>query len=104
MSIKPVEFQVMIPRTTSVSKIHSDAQHKEQIFQQQQSLSVQHNAEASTKKVYSQDKIKDVAIKEKEEKSRGNGENRKKKNKSGFGQASKPCSGKNNTSTIDIRL
>ncbi|MCX8130295.1 MAG: hypothetical protein N3I35_09380 [Clostridia bacterium] len=105
MSIKPVDFQVMLPRTTEISKIHSDEQHKNQIIQQQQESTVQHKAEDNVKYVHSQDKVQEAKIREKEEKERNDKkqEKRKNKNKGNYNSNSKKEEDIK-TSTIDIRL
>ncbi len=45
MSIKPVDYQILIPKTSEVSKIQNDNQNKNATIQQQQSVSTQHKAE-----------------------------------------------------------
>lgn len=39
MSIKPVDYQILIPKTSEVSKIQNDNQNKNATIQQQQSVS-----------------------------------------------------------------
>jgi hypothetical protein len=95
MSIKPVDFQVMLPKTSEVSKISSDDQHRNTALQQMQSQSTQNKSELNLRQVHSQDKTPEARIKEKQEKNQ-DGRKEKKKNKQN--------NNSDNTSTIDIRL
>jgi hypothetical protein len=104
MSIKPIDFQVMIPRANEVSKISSDDTNKNLALQQQQATSTQHKAENSLKQVYSQTKPQGSKINEKQK------ENRKDNQKEGK-KKEQPEHSENNilnssiqTSTIDIKI
>ncbi|NLI59140.1 MAG: hypothetical protein GX387_11615 [Clostridium sp.] len=100
MSIKPVDYQILIPKTSEVSKIQNDNQNKNATIQQQQSVSTQHKAEDSVNLVYSQESPQKAAIREKEKE-------KKKKNpdKKGRGRKYKHKKNQDNgTSIIDIRL
>lgn len=99
MSIKPVDYQVMLPKTAEVSKLNSDEQHKNMVIQQQQASLTQLKAETSLRQVHSQDKAQEARIKEKQEKNQGGRKDERKKNKQGNRQVKD-----SNTSTIDIRL
>ena len=70
MSIKPVDFQIIIPRTSEVSKLNSEELSRQLSVQQHQAQLVQQKSEISTKQVYSQEKAYEVAIREKQERNR----------------------------------
>lgn len=102
MSIKPVDFQIIVPRTTEISRISSEDMQKNLALQQQQTYSMQHKVENNLTQVYSQEKAQEARIRDKEEKNReGRKENKKKEdNKTGekkFGSGER-------TNIIDIRL
>ena len=97
MSIKPVDFQVMLPKTSEVSKVSSDDQHRNTAMQQMQSQSTQNKTELNLRQVHSQDKTPEARIKEKQEKNEGGKKEEKRKNK-------RDNNTDNNSSTIDIRL
>lgn len=103
MSIKPIDFQVMIPRTSEVSKISSDETHKSLALQQQQASSTQHKAENSLKQVYSQSRPQGAKITEKQKDNRKDKKEGKKKEQSGNSE-SKILNSSIQTSTIDIKV
>ena len=96
MSIKPIDFQVMLPKAIEVSKVHSDEQHKNQAVQQQQTASTQHSADRNARQVHSQESVQEARIRERRERNQGK---EKKKSKQDKGKNSDE-----NSSTIDIRL
>ncbi|MDQ2085865.1 hypothetical protein RBH29_05365 [Herbivorax sp. ANBcel31] len=100
MSIKPVEYQILIPKSSEVSKIQNDNQHKGTVMQQQQSALNQQKSEDSVNLVHSQENPQKALIKDKEKE-------RKKKNKDKKRGCRKYKHRKNSedkASTIDIRL
>lgn len=103
MSIKPIDFQVMLPKTTEVSKIHNDERNKGVLLQQQQAATVQNNAEANIRQVHTQEKAQEARIREKQEKDKGNRKEEKKKNKGNYDNK-KETDVELKTSFIDIRL
>jgi hypothetical protein len=104
MSIKPIDLQVMLPRTTHIAKIHNDEQNRSQMLAQQQSSTVQHKAEESVRLVHSQDKANEAERREKEEreKKEKRQEKEKKKNKGNYNLNRKNEEIK--ISTIDIKI
>jgi hypothetical protein len=102
MSIKPVDFQVMIPRTSEVSRISEAENHKSQVLLQQQAASTNQKVEHDLKQVYSQSKADEVRIRERQEKHQGDGKKNKKKDAAQ--EEKKRQSGDSHNSTIDIRL
>lgn len=108
LAIKPVDFQVMIPRTMEASRVINDETQRNQAMQYQQAANVQHRAEDSLKHVYARPQAQDARINEKQKDSRQNGGNKKKKN--GRNVEENESAGKNRlnngirTSTIDIKI
>ena len=103
MPIKPVDFQVMLPKTLEVSKIHQDEVHKNQAIQQQQTAANQLKTEEHLQQVYSQDKAHEGKIREKQEKDQRDPDGKKKKKKGNYGTG-KEIKEEEQASTIDIRL
>ncbi|MDP4093827.1 MAG: hypothetical protein Q8920_10745 [Bacillota bacterium] len=107
MSVKPIDFQIMIPRTTEVARISNDEQQRNLALHQQQNSMMQQKVESTLTQVQSQEKAQEARIKEKQEKDRENRnknkgqgnqkeENKKEENK-------KSVTGEK-SSFIDIRL
>lgn len=96
MSIKPVDFQVMIPRTMEVARTSSDENQRNFAMQHQQAASAQHNAESTLKQVYSQKRPQEAGISRREKDNSG----RERKKKGGSEERKKNLQ----TSTIDIKV
>ena len=104
MSIKPVDFQMLIPKTVEVSKIGSDSANKDSALQQQQLAMVQQRAENSIKQVYNRDKAQNARITEKQKEDRRE-EAKKHKGKQKKSNDEKSSLNKQmQTSTIDIKI
>lgn len=103
MPIKPVNYQVMLPKAAEVSKLSTDEQFKSQLNQQQQATTVQNKAENSIKQVYSREKAEEAKIREKQEKE-GNSKRQGKKKQQEKESKNKDFKSAEKTSTIDIRL
>ncbi len=103
MSIRPVDFQIMLPKTAEVSKINSDEQQRSQIMQQQQNANLQHKVDNSIKQVHSQDNVQEAMIREKRERERDNQKKQDKRKKGNYNNKKETDDGIQ-TSTIDIRL
>ena len=103
MSIKPVDFQVMIPRTMEVSKSSNDEAQKNQTMQQYQAASTQQHAENTLKQVYSQKRAQDARITQRQKEKGNSGKDQKKKDRNGNNESNAT---RNNmqTSTIDIKI
>ncbi len=101
MSIKPVDFQVMLPRTGEVSKIRTDEQNKNHALQQQSTSLVQHEADDSLRLVHSQEGVQQAKIKDKQEKEKNR--EGKKKNKGNYNNK-KETDQDIKYSTIDIKI
>lgn len=100
MAIKPIDFQVQIPKTNEVSKIQSEARQKNEMIEQQQSLINRQNAQDSVNLVHSKDNAQQAKINEKQNKDsmekKGKG-NKKRNNNNNSNKEEQ-------TSVIDIRL
>jgi hypothetical protein len=78
MAIKPVDFQVMIPRTMEASKISNDELQRNQSLQYQLAAAGQQEAEDSLKQVVSRPQAQNVRIAEKQSERRQGGGKKKK--------------------------
>ena len=104
MSIKPIDFQVLIPRTTDVAKMNSDETHKNTALQQQQAASTQHKADNTLKQVYSQSRPQDVKITQKQKENNRKDRNKDKKKETQGNIEKKVLKNGTQTSTIDIKI
>ena len=101
MPVKPVDYQVMIPKMSEVSKISNDAQQKSLVLKQQDNVKLQEKIDNSLKQVYEKEDVQHGRIGEKQKKQEKDlsEKNKKKKNKeSRSNRAIKEQSG------IDIRI
>jgi hypothetical protein len=67
MSVRPIDYQMMIPKAAEVSKIASDANQKGNALQEQYSNTLRHNDENKLKQVYDKDRTFEASIKQKQE-------------------------------------
>ena len=107
MSVKPVDFQVMIPRTIDAAKVRSDELQKNHTLAQQQAAALNEKAEGSLKQVYSRSETQEARINEKQKENSQQNEKRKKgdKNKDKSDDMDGNKQGKAiRTSTIDIKI
>jgi hypothetical protein len=103
MSIKPIDFQVMLPKVTEVSKIHNDERNKGVLLQQQQAATIKNKSEVNIRQVHMQEKAQEARIREKQEKDKNSKKEEKKKNKGNYDNK-KETDVELKTSFIDIRL
>ncbi|MBZ4645890.1 MAG: hypothetical protein PWR27_19 [Petroclostridium sp.] len=82
MAVKPIDFQVMIPKTTEISKVQNEYNQKDYTNQYHASLSLQQQADHETKKVNSSDKAFGGKIRQKQ-KEEGNNQLKQKRNRTG---------------------
>ncbi|EPR13103.1 hypothetical protein [Ruminiclostridium papyrosolvens] len=94
MSIKPIDFQMVIPKTSEVSKMYNDDVNKNQAIQQQQQTASQMKIDNNLKQVVNRENVQNGRVKEKQEKdnSRQNEKKKKRQNKD------------DDRPTIDIRV
>lgn len=76
MPVKPIDFQIMVPRAMDAAKISNDEAHRNQALLQQQAAATQHKADDTLKTVYSRSQAQNVRIAEKQKE---DGQDRKKK-------------------------
>jgi len=58
MSIKPIDFQVMIPKTTDVSKISNNAQQRSIIMQQQGNTEMKNKVDRDLRQVNNKEAVR----------------------------------------------
>ena len=93
MSIKPMDFQVMFPKTSELAKTFNDETNKNQAINQQQASSNQERIDNSLKQVVARENVQKGRITEKQENDNTKQNSKKKKQKD-----------TRNTPTIDIRI
>lgn len=105
MPIKPVDYQVMLPRTSEAARIQSDIRNRDHIINQHQSMEVSQKADESLKQVYSKDKAHETGIRDRQEKGRGQSHTNEKhaKNKKNHSELVE-MEDEIKSTTIDIRL
>ena len=111
MSIKPVDFQISVPRTLEASKVSSAEMQRNAVIQQQQAIQTQHKTEQNLRQVYARDKAENVVIRDRQsarkrqEDGRKNEDKKNKKNnESSNRQYTNRTSQSSRISTIDIKL
>lgn len=103
MSIKPIDFQVAIPKTGEIGKIKNDEQQKNQSMQQQQVTVNQRKAEHDVNSVHARDNLQESKIRDKQDR-QNNSEPRKKKKEEKDGNKDSKQKKDPGESVIDIRL
>jgi len=107
MAIKPVDFQVMIPRTMEAAKVSNDEMQRNHAMQQQKAAATQHRAEDSLKTVYARSQAQDARISEKQREKGQKDRKQRKNEKSAEAEEDREKKNLNNsirTSTIDIKI
>ena len=104
MSIKPVDFQLSIPRAMEMSKVKGDELHKEQVQQQNQSQAIQHQAEKSLRQVQNKEKAEEARIRDKQEKEKRKDQQSNHSNQKENNQTLKKDVEMNKTSIIDVKI
>lgn len=93
MSIKPMDFQVLYPKTTELSKTYNDEANKNQAVHQQQAETNRDRIDQSLKQVVARENVRHGRVNEKQPRE-NNKQNEKKKNQKN----------PENKSKIDIRI
>lgn len=93
MSIRPMDFQVMFPKTTEVSKAYNDETNKNQAVMHQQAETNQDKINQNLKQVVAREKVQDARVNEKQPKDNNKQNDKKKKQRHN-----------QNTPKIDIRI
>jgi hypothetical protein len=94
MSVRPIDFQVMYPKTSELSKTYNDEANKIQAFHQQQSASNQERIDNGLKQVVARENVQHGRINEKQERDNSRQQNDKKRKKQNTRQGP----------TIDIKI
>lgn len=95
MSIKPMDFQVLYPKTTEVSKTYTDEANKYQAGHQQQAEANRDRIDHNLKQVVARENVQHGRVHERQPKDNNkDSQNEKKKQKKN----------NENTSKIDIRI
>jgi len=106
MSIKPVDFQISIPRTVEASKVRGDENSKELAQQQAQSGSIQNKADNTMRQVQKRTKAEEARIREKQEKEekRQQGKGQGEKNQDHEEQNGGNYVTKQKTNSFDVKI
>ncbi len=94
MSIRPVDFQVMYPKTSELSKSYSDEANKNQMINQQLTEQNRDKIDNSLKQVVARENVHGGRVEEKQEKDKSKQQNEKKKKQKNT----------ETVSTIDIKI
>lgn len=93
MSIKPMDFQVMFPKTSELSKTYNDEVNKNQAVLQQQAETNRDRIDHNLKQVVARENVEHGRVNEKQPKDNNKQNDKKKKQKNS-----------ENTPKIDIRI
>ena len=101
VSIKPIDFQVSVPRTLEASKVNSDQIQKNMSSQQLQAIQTRIKSEQKSRLIQKSDNLDKLAIRERQENARKKREGQKERKGGNYSRNSKDITP---ASTIDIRL
>lgn len=105
MPLKPVDFQLLVPRATEVARNNSNLQFKNNEFTAAQAASTNKQAELETKTVSQKENTQQAAIHKDGSSNRNHlFEQGKRKKKKGTKQTGNESNIKKQINTIDIRL
>ncbi|MGE5328617.1 MAG: hypothetical protein ACM3KR_03810 [Deltaproteobacteria bacterium] len=106
MSIKPVDFQISIPRAVEASKVRGDENNKELAQQHAQAGSIQHKADNTMKQVQKRNQAEEARIREKQEKeeSKRQGKGQEEEEKDNKDKNNGNYVTKQKTSTFDVKI
>jgi len=94
MSIRPMDFQVMYPKTSELSKAYSDEANKNQAIAQQQAEANRERVDSNLKQVVARENVQRGRVNEKQEKDDNSRQKDKKKKQNNTRSAP----------TIDIKI
>lgn len=94
MSIKPMDFQVMFPKTSELSKAYNDETNKNQAVHQQQAEANRDQIDHNLKQVVARENVRNGRVNERQQKDNTKQDNKKKQQKNNT----------KNRTTIDIRI
>jgi hypothetical protein len=89
-----MDFQVMYPKTSEVSKAYSDETNKNQAIAQQQAEANREKVDSNLKQVVARENVQNARVNEKQEKDNSRQKEKKKKQNNNTG----------NVPTIDIKI
>ena len=92
MSVRPLDFQVMYPKTTELSKTFNDETNKNQAVMLQQAETNQDKISQNLKQVVARENVQNARVNEKQPKDNNNQKEKKKQKNN------------RNTPKIDIRI
>ncbi len=105
MDLKPVDFQVMVPKTTEISKIMKEQNQKDTSNKDTSLLGIKEQAEKDVKAVTSKQKTFKTVIKEKQEQNKNSGKQKEtKKEDEEKEEPKKTISQDSKGSIIDIQI
>ncbi|NMB32935.1 MAG: hypothetical protein GX992_01670 [Clostridium sp.] len=104
MSIKPIDFQVMIPKTAEISKMQNDEHNKGLSISQQQTGIIQQKSEDAVNLVHAQKETQNAKIREDEEKKQKKEKKKKDKYKGRYSMKGEKKTDEHDTGFIDVRL
>lgn len=83
MSVKPVDFQISVPRTIDAAKVVESEHNKVLVHKQNETISIQQEVDRTLKQVQKKGIAEKVKVKEKQEKEKGRDNKNKYPNKKG---------------------
>jgi hypothetical protein len=105
MAVKPIDYQIMLPRTTEISRMRDSEAHKNQVIAQHQANSFEKKTDGDLKQVNARNQAEQARIREKQRE--GNSKKQKKEGNE-TQESNKSLKNKSNAednkSTIDIRI
>ncbi|MGE5473480.1 MAG: hypothetical protein ACM3UU_04585 [Ignavibacteriales bacterium] len=106
MSIKPVDFQMSIPKASEVSKVRGEENSKELVQQQVQAGSIQNKSENAMKQVQKRNQAEEARLREKQQKEENNrqGKRQEESNKENEEQNNMKYIAKQKTSRFDVKI
>ena len=104
MSLKPLDFQVMVPKANEISRIEAVNNQKDHAVRQQQALSVKSEAENKPKQVTKRSKAEDARINDYRQRKNNEKNSGKKKKKNKNMNESDNRANEKGSVHIDIRL
>ena len=104
VSINPVDLQVMISKTTEVSKIQAEENNRSQIQHHNTATTVEQQKEHELKQVNAREKTYEASINEKQEGQNGGKKRKKKQKKQQQKEKNEMLTLEDKGSKIDVRL
>ena len=90
MPIKPIDYQISIPRTSEFSRIHNEQQTRDEIAQQYISKATQQKIDGNMKQVYAKEAAEKAVIREKQGYNSNDGRKKQKKREKDENDSERP--------------